>query len=185
MTDREKRLVYMLTGAAFVVVNLGVYKKVYEVRSKAADSKLVAAQATLSQATTLIETREIYETEMKWLGQNEPKRSSVQQAQTKLQQLVQSYAKGQGLTTKSTKLQTSITDPGLNYHRVRIQVEVNGMEQALFRFLTTLHSPKDSRAVTLLRLNPQKSDDTRIDCQVMIEQWFTPDDGEDNPIATK
>ena len=113
MTDREKRLVFMLAGAAFVMVNVGLYKKVYEVRANAADSKLVAAQATLSEATTLIETRDIYESEMKWLGQNEPKVSSVQQAQTKLQQLVQSYAKGQGLTTKATKLQTSITDPSL------------------------------------------------------------------------
>lgn len=184
MSDREKRLLYLLIGAAFVVVNLGVYKKVYETRLGAAESKLLGAQAKLEAAQTLIDTRDVYEAEMKWLEAREPKQATTQQqAQTRLQQLVQTYAKTQGLETKETRLQTSITDPSLNYHRVRIQVTVSGTEQQLYPFLARLHSPNDFRAVTYMRVGPQKNAPTRADCQVMVEQWFVPDDGTQSPTS--
>ena len=184
MSEREKRLLFLLLGALFVILNLGLYKKVYEVRLNAADSKLVTAKAELDQAKTLIETRDLYESEMSWLSRNKPRPSSVQQAQTRLEQFVKGQARSQRLDIKSTKLQSSITDASLNYQRVRIQVTLNGLEQQLYSFLSRLHSPNDFRAVTVMRLNPQKNDDTRIDCQILVEQWISPLGSEENPVAS-
>jgi len=36
--------------------------------------------------------------------------------------------------------------------------------------------------VTFMRMNPQKDDDTKIDCQIIVEQWFTPE--EEGAVAT-
>lgn len=179
MSDREKRLLFLLLGALFVVVNLGLYKKVYEPRVKAAASELSAAELALSEAQGMIDTRDLYEKEMSWLARHEPKPATVQQTQTKLQQMVANFARSNNLTIKRQKLQPSITNANLKYHRARIQIEVNGMEKQLFQWLSRLHSPNEFRAVTFMRINPQKNDDTRIDCEVIIEQLFVPP-GEDN-----
>ncbi|NIP92225.1 MAG: hypothetical protein GWO24_01620 [Akkermansiaceae bacterium] len=76
---------------------------------------------------------------------------------------------------KRRKIQPAIEDPGLNYHRARVELEVSGREQVLYQWLDRLHSPADFRAVTFMRLNPKRDDDTQVDCQVMIEQWFVPE----------
>lgn len=183
MSAREKRLLNMLLIVGFVLVNLAAYKMFYVVRLKSAMGRATTAESMVEVAVTRSETMDLYEKEMKWLEKVEPKPSTVQDTQTRLQQLVSREAQLNQLTVKRQKLQPSVVDPGLIYHRARIEFEVNGMEASLYRWLERLHSPTEFRAITFMRMNPQKDDDTKIDCQVIVEQWFVPGTGEETPTT--
>ena len=99
----------------------------------------------------------------------------MQDTQTGLQSLAEREAQRNQLTINSQRLQPSIEDPALHYHRARLELKVSGMEAGLYRWLSRLHVPEEFRAVTFMQLNPQRDDDTKIDCTVVVEQWFVPD----------
>jgi hypothetical protein len=56
-----------------------------------------------------------------------------------------------------------------------MEIQVTGMESGLYRWLDRLHSPNELRAITYMQVKPLKSDDTQIDCQIVVEQWFVPE----------
>ena len=83
-------------------------------------------------------------------------------------------AKTAGLTIKSQKpLPTDATE-GRHYHRAKIQITVNGPEEALYRWFDRLNIPDNSAIATIIRISPNTQDDTQIDCTATIEQWFVP-----------
>jgi hypothetical protein len=182
MSPREKRLLNLLLVVGFILVNLAAYKLFYEKRLADARQRAVTAEANVEAARSSLEMLDLFEDEMAWLEKNEPKQGTEQEAQTRLQQLLEREAQRNNLTIKRQKLQPSVVSPGLIYHRARIEIEVNGMEMSLYRWLDRIHSPTESRAVTFMRMNPQKDDDTKIDCQIIVEQWFTPE--EEGAVAT-
>jgi len=63
---------------------------------------------------------------------------------------------------------------GPHYHRVKYEIPVSGTEQALYAWLDRMQTPGEFRAVTFLRLSPNREDDTKIDATVIVEQWYVP-----------
>lgn len=175
MSDREKKLLFLALAAVFIIANLFAFKQLYQPKMKNAEGRLQAAESKLEINKQAIETVGMFEKEIEWLARYEPKPANAQQTQTKLQQLVEREAQRNSLEIKRQKLQASVEDPGLSYHRARMEIEVSGMESGLYRWLDRLHSPNEFRAITFMRINPQKSDDTMIDCQIVVEQWFLPE----------
>ena len=182
MSPREKRLLNLPLSVGFVLLNFAAYKLFYMKRMADATQRAVTAESGVEAAKSSLEMMDLFEEEMSWLEKNEPKEGTEQEAQTKLQQLLEREAQRNNLTIKRQKLQPSVVSPGLIYHRARIEIEVNGMEMSLYRWLDRIHSPTESRAVTFMRMNPQKDDDTKIDCQIIVEQWFTPE--QEAPVTT-
>jgi hypothetical protein len=43
-----------------------------------------------------------------------------------------------------------------------------------YRWFDRVNVPSEFRAVTLIRLSPDREDDTKIECTAVIEQWFVP-----------
>ena len=175
MSAREKRLLIILLFAVFIVANFGAYKLLFVPRDLATKSRLAAAEAKLEEGSLLLDTQDQFQEEIDWLAGHEPKPATVQDTQTSLQRLAEREAQRNQLTIKRTRLQPSIEDAALNFHRARVEMEVNGMEAGLYRWLDKLHVPDSLRAVTFMQLNPQRDDDTRIDCKVVVEQWFVPE----------
>jgi hypothetical protein len=111
---------------------------------------------------------------MEWLAAKEPEPAANQDVQTKLQELCEKEAQSVGLTIKSQRpLPTDATE-GRHYHRAKIQITVNGKEEALYRWFDRLNMPDQLRSATVIRLSPNQQDDTQIDCSATIEQWFVP-----------
>jgi TPP-dependent trihydroxycyclohexane-1,2-dione (THcHDO) dehydratase len=63
---------------------------------------------------------------------------------------------------------------GLHFHRAKIQLTVNGSEEALYRWFDRLNIPEQLRIASSIRVSPNTQDDTKIDCTATIEQWFMP-----------
>ncbi|OYV03708.1 MAG: hypothetical protein CFE26_20730, partial [Verrucomicrobiales bacterium VVV1] len=120
-------------------------------------------------------SRDQGEDEMTWLADHEPQPDEDQLVQTKLQQLAESEARNGGLTIKTGGQKLLPTDKtGPYYHRAKVEFTVNGTEQALYSWIGKLQVAAEFRAVTFLRMMPNKEDDTKIDATLIIEQWFVP-----------
>jgi hypothetical protein len=49
------------------------------------------------------------------------------------------------------------------------------MDDQLYKWLVELQDPALSRAITFLRISPQRDDPTRVDCELEVTQWFRPE----------
>jgi protein-tyrosine-phosphatase len=173
MSPREKNLLIFFATAGFLVLNFlayGFYK-----------SKRLDMDRALGQARQKLETAEMYQAsqqqvsdQMVWLAEHEPQPAANQDVQTQLQQLCEREAKSAGLNIKSQKPLPTDSAEGLHYHRAKIQITVNGSEEALYRWFDRLNIPDQLRIASVIRLSPDSQDDTRIDCAATIEQWFVP-----------
>jgi len=185
MNEREKKLVIFLGATAFVIVNLALYAKVYVPMKAKARKQIVASEATLKNADIFLEMRDQYADEIDWLETHSPKTAPAQEIDASLQRFAQSESLRNGLKTKprGQRILPSIQDPGLAFARSRVEQNVSGREDAVYRWLYRLHTPSEFRAITGLRLAPDRENDTLIDCKVVVEEWFVNQDplAETNP----
>lgn len=174
MSNREKNLLIFFAVAGFIVLNLIGINRFFAYQAKIrADRK--AAETELDQARLFIDSRDQVEDEMNWLADHEPEPDEDQLVQTKLQQLAESEARNGGLTIKTGGQKLLPTDKkGPYYHRAKVEFTVTGTEQSLYTWIGKLQVATEFRAVTFLRMMPNKEDDTKIDATLIIEQWFVP-----------
>ena len=173
MSPREKKLLLFFAAAGFIILNIlviGFFKSKRLEVSRQRDQ----ARQKLDTAEMFRASREQVTDQMEWLAKQEPEPAANQDVQTKLQQLCESEAKTTGLEVKSQKPLPTDASEGRHYHRAKIQIVVNGTEQALYRWFDRLNSPEQLRIASSIRLSPNTKDDTQIDCTTTVEQWFVP-----------
>ncbi len=172
MSPREKKLLIFFAAAGFLVVNFlafAWYQGASErIRGEREEARLAVELAEMRSAS-----RELIAGQMAWLAEHEPEPIAYQDAQTALQEFVEQQARAAGLTIRSQR-PLPVNDTATHYHRARLQIEVTGREQALYQWLHTLKLPEDFRATTRIVMNPNREDDTLIDCRAEVEQWFIP-----------
>jgi hypothetical protein len=163
----------LLGVVGFAMVNLFAVKW-YNGKKKSVEGARQQAELTLQNARAFLEMREQFSDEIDWLAKHEPEPAAVQEIESALQRFVQEEAIKAGLTVKRQKIQPADRAEGALYHRARVEFEVSGSESALYSWLYKLQSPEQFRAPTSLRLTPERDDDTKIACTVVVEQWFIP-----------
>lgn len=173
MNDREKRLVLVL---GLIAVGIGVlfgYKTYADYRTTI-QIQTKAAELTLENAENFLALREQAADELAWLAENEPEPNAIQNVRPAIQQFATKRAEEVGLTVLSPSFPPDAETTG-HYGRARVQMTVTGTEEALYRWLHEIQSPKDFRTVVSINLTPKRDDDTKISCIVVIEQWFVPE----------
>lgn len=173
MSPREKKILIVFAGSAFLVVNFLAFG-FFQAKRAEVDRKLTQARQQLDTAEMFRSSREQVSDQMEWLASKEPQPAANEDVQTMLQQLCEREATSAGLTIKSQKPMPTDSSEGLHYHRAKIQITVNGREEALYRWFDRLNMPDQFRAASLIRLSPNQQDDTQIDCTATVEQWFVP-----------
>jgi len=172
MSPREKKLLIFFATAGFMVVNFLAYAwfdgASVRIRSEREEAKLAVERAEMLRASS-----ELVADQMAWLAEQQPEPIAFQDAQTALQGFVEQQARANGLTIR-TQRPLPVDDSGAHYHRARMQIEVTGREQSLYQWLHNIKSPEEFRATTRILVNPNREDDTLIDCRADIEQWFVP-----------
>ncbi|MEN9975670.1 MAG: hypothetical protein RLZZ282_1676 [Verrucomicrobiota bacterium] len=173
MSPREKKLLLFFAAAGFLILNiigLGLFKAKRLEVSRQRD----LARQKLETAEMFSASRDQVTDQMEWLAAHEPQPAANQDVQTQLQQLCETEAKAIGLTAKAQKPLPTDASEGRYFHRAKIQIVVNGTEEALYRWFDRLNSPEQLRIASSIRLSPNVQDDTKIDCTVTVEQWFVP-----------
>jgi type II secretory pathway component PulM len=173
MSTREKRLLIFFGIAGFLVLNFLAFN-FYQTKRQVAVAQLADAQRQLDQAEIIKESRDQVAEEMEWLRENEPEPAAAQDVQTQLQKFCESQASEAGLTIKIQRPMPTDSTEGRQYHRAKFQFTLTGTEESLYRWLDRVNVPADFRIATQIRLNPNKEDDTQIDCVTVVEQWFVP-----------
>lgn len=175
MSPREKNLLLIFGAAGFIILNFLAFNFYVKKRAEIT-GKRVAAEQSLEQAQIISERREEVLDDMEWLTKHEPTPAAYQDVQSNLQQLIEREAQIAGLTIKpnSQKLLPTDQTEGNHFHRAKVQVTVTGTEKALYAWFGRLNNPEQFRAATNILLKPDNTDDTRIDCTTVIEQWFVP-----------
>jgi Type II secretion system (T2SS), protein M subtype b len=173
MSPREKNLLLFFAVAGFIVLNFFAIRFYREQRQKV-DSAETLARQQLETAQNFSASRELVTDQMDWLSQHEPPAAANQDVQTQLQQIVEREAKASSLVIKSQKPLPTDATAERNYHRAKLQITVNGTEQALYQWFDRLNSPEQLRIASRINLKPNDQDDTKIDCTATVEQWFVP-----------
>lgn len=174
MNPREKKLVIAMGAIAFLIVNLFLYFRVYEPKKNSIRARIRQDQATVDNADIFMRMRDEVADEIEWLEKNQATVAPSQEVEAGLQRFAQTEATRNGLTIKRQRILPSIQEPGAMYHRARIDLEVSGREDALYRWIDRLQTPTEFRGITSLRLAPEREDDSLIDCKLVVEEWFIP-----------
>lgn len=181
MSPREQKLVSFFGLAAFVVVNLFGFKW-YQTKRQQLNGQLLAATRKVEDAKSYAENFQSVEGEMDWMMKHMPQPRALQMVQTELEQFASTQARTNQLELKPVKILPP-DQTGLRFHRAKIQFAVTGSEANLYRWLDRLQVPDQLRAITFLRLSPEQKDDTKIDCTVIVEQFFIPAGASDEEAA--
>ncbi len=174
MSFREKRLLIIFSIGGFVVLNLLGFGQYSAKSNEILRAKTIAKQA-VKEAEMFRDSKQQVAAEMEWLEAHEPAQpAAAQDVQNTLQQFAVKEAERMGLAVKRQKLLPADETKGNHYNRAKVEFTVNGKEDSLYKWLDSLRSPDQFRAVTSMRLSPDHEDDTKIDCTVVVDQWFVP-----------
>lgn len=173
MSNREKRLLFLFGFAGFFILNVLGFK-LYQGKKQELSNRLTDARSKLQTAEIISSSRDQVAEDMAWLAENEPEPAAGQDVQTKLQKFCENEARAAGLTIKIQRPMPTDATEGRHYHRAKFQFTMTGTEQGLYQWLHRVNVPSDFRIATKIRLNPNKEDDTKIDCVAEVEQWFVP-----------
>ena len=179
MSKREKTLLSILLTAFVVMLVLFGYKWL-STKKAAIKTEIETLEATLDVATAAEDARSRVAAEETWLAKHTPEPKEAELAPSRLESFTTAEAKRAGLTVKVPRILENDTS-GVHYERARFQITVTGRENLLWTWLVKLHSPTEFRAVTQLQLSPNREDDTLIDAQVQVEEWFVPKSAENPP----
>jgi hypothetical protein len=172
MSPREKKLLILFTAAGFLVVNFLGFSW-YQRLKVSVRNGLTEAESSLQRAEFNLANHEQIAAQMEWLAEREPEPKASQDAQASLQEFVGQKAREANLNVRGQKF-LPVNDSGAHFHRAGIQIEVTGREEALYQWFNSIKSPEEFRATTKIIMNPNREDDTLIDCRADIEQWFIP-----------
>jgi hypothetical protein len=175
MSTREKRLLIFFAAAGFIILNLLAFN-FYTAKRQQVQSERQKARLELETIQFARESSQQILEDMQWLADHEPEPAPYQDVQAALQQLAERESLAAGLTIQGPSGQRLLPtdDSGTYFHSVKVQFTVVGMEQSLYRWIDRLNDPAQFRAVTSLRLGPNREDEAKIDCTAVIEQWFVP-----------
>lgn len=180
MSDREKKLLFLLGFAAFLMANFFAISWFSGKRQEMA-SKLNEAQTKLEQAHLYAESFDKVLEEREWLSAHYPEPKARQTVEAELEQFGSNLARTSQLELKPAPAGVKIlaaNETG-RFHRAKVQFAVSGDESNIVRWLHQLHDPEKLRANTFLRLSPKRDENTKADCTVIVEQWYIPPDGEE------
>lgn len=184
MNTREKRLLILFGVVIFAMLNLYGYK-IYGQKMTALETEIGAEGNSIlgkpptgligeiALAEKNLAERESKEREMAWLAKVEPEPQDGGAVQSQLESFVTNQARAAGLTVDRPKILPN-DESGLYYHQAIFEIKATGQESGLYRWLVQLQDPNSLRAVTSLRLSPNREDDTLIDAVVKVEQWYVP-----------
>lgn len=175
MSDREKKLVLFFGLAAFVLVNLFGVSRFRTFRDKVRQ-ELVVAEKSIATAEDRRAAYDERADELEWMASHRPEPKTKQNVPPELEKFAMDQAKSASLTVKGEKILETIEEGFFN--RARVEFTVTGSESSFYRWMETLRAPEQFRTVTFMRLQPDQKDDTQIDAQVTVEQFFIPESAE-------
>ena len=175
MNTREKNLICLLFGVAFLAINIFLFTSFKAAMQKKRNQFDTGAKKLKLMQQDLV-TWESKADDVEWLANNQPPEGVHGNMGAELASYTEQVAKRHGVVlSQRPSPQRADTDESGAYRSARAKVKANAMDAQLYKWLSDLQDPALSRSVTFLQISPQRDDPTRVDCELEITQWFRPE----------
>lgn len=183
MNEREKKLIFVLIAAAFIIVNVFAWS-MYSSGMKRMQVELQQGTKELKEKIGELDKAAERQDERDWLLDNPPIEGKHRTVGGDLATYTERSAARYGVTIKgsATQLGEDINESG-TYRSAKVKVKANGMDAAVYRWLADLQDPGKSRSITRLYMAPRRDVPSQMDCELEITQWFFPAP-ENEPVTT-
>jgi len=164
----------MLAALLIAAVIFGVQM----LNSSAGDSEkqISALQANIGKQQQMLQQASDWLEFNDWFEQHKPQPSTVMDQRDSLLNDARATAVKFNLEVSTLKppqyLEANTESP--EYHRARIAMNFSCSDENLYKWLCEMNDPTKFRAVTMLKLTPNRQDNTKLDAEVQLEEWVVP-----------
>ncbi len=162
LTSKEKRLLFFLLGALFLLLNV-VALKTFLGRRAALQANIAALEGELVQSRAILGQKDYWAERAQWLATNHI-------------EFVESTAKQSGLTY-TRRGGGPVPSEGRPYAEVFDASTVRGDMKSLVEWLSKLQQPKEFRAIKQLRIKSAE-EPPNVVCDIEVARWFRPVEGQ-------
>jgi len=176
LTSKEKRLLFFLLGALFLLLNV-VALKTFLGRRAALQANISALEGELMQSRAILGQKDYWAERAQWLATNQPTDDvSTVDDDNRFIEFVESTAKQSGLTY-TRRGGGPVPSEGRPYAEVFDASTVRGNMKSLVEWLAKLQQPKEFRAIKQLRIKSAE-EPPNVVCDIEVARWFRPVEGQ-------
>jgi len=170
LTAKERKLLYLLLGAIFVLLNV-VGLRAFLNRQQALEANIAQLSTQLAEHRGILADRTYWEERRVWLEANQPSDDvGTVEDDTKFTQFIETSAKNSGL--EYTRRGGGPLPPRGSIAEVYDASTVKGPMEAVVKWLSDLQKPKDFRVIKQLRI--KSGEPPEIVCDVEVARWYRP-----------
>ena len=174
LTSKEKRLLFMLLSALFLLLNV-VALKTFLNRRAALQTNIQTLEAELMQSRTVLGQQAYWSERAQWLESNQPTDDvSTVDDDNRFIEFVESTAKQSGLAY-TRRGGGPVPSEGRPYAEVFDASTVKGNMKSLVEWISKLQQPKEFRAIKQLRI--KSGEPPEVICDIEVARWFRPVEG--------
>ena len=170
MTQRERRLAWIVAGAIVLLINLLVWSKLFNVLGET-KAELAVYRATRAEQEVFIKDRDLWERRDKWIREHQPVLKSAVEASTLLDQIKQIAGK-HNVVIENPAIGTSDATP--ERQAVFASFEVKSPWPPLVKFLYDVQQPESFVVFESITLNIDPADPTAMRGKMKAARWFAP-----------
>jgi hypothetical protein len=170
MSARERRLAWIVAGAIFLLINLLIWSKLFDVLSRAR-ANVALRQTTRDEQALYIKDRDLWTRRDQWLKQHQPSLKSAVEASTLLDQVKQIAGKHNILMENPA---IGAGDTTADHQSVFASIETKSPWPPLVRFLFDVQQPESFVVFESVQLQIDPSDPTMMKGKFKIARWFAP-----------
>ncbi len=175
LTSKERRLLFALLGALFLLLNV-VALKTFLGRRAALQANIATLEAELMQSRTVLGQKDYWTERAQWLESNQPTDDmTTVDDDNRFIEFVESTAKESGLAY-TRRGGGPVSSEGRPYAEVFDASTVKGNMKSLVEWLSKLQQPKEFRAIKQLRV--KSGEPPEVICDIEVARWFRPVGGQ-------
>lgn len=174
LTSKEKKLLFVLVGALFLLLNVFALKT-FLGRRALLQSNISSLEGQLIQDRALLGQRGYWAERAQWLDNNmQAEDPGTVDDENRFIEFVESSAKKHGLSY-SRKGGESVFPDGGSFAEVYDASQVKGNMKSLVAWLSELQQPEAFRAIKQLRI--KSGEPPEVVCDVEVALWRRPEGG--------
>src|SRR5438477_11620999 len=168
MTERERRLAWIVAGALFLLINLVIWSKLFSMLGNGR-AELALQKATRDEQSVYIKEKDLWARRDQWLKQHQPNLKSAVEASTLLYQVKEIAGKHNVLIEKPA---IGAGDSTPDHQSVFASFETKSPWPPLVHFLFDVQQPESFVVFDSVQLQIDNADPTTMRGQFKIPLWF-------------
>jgi len=172
MTERERKLTWIVAGALFLLINLLVWSKLFSILGNAR-ADLALRKATREEQSIYIKEKDLWARRDQWLKQHQPTLKSAVEASTLLDQVKEIAGKHNVLVEKPA---IGSGDSTPDHQSVFASFETKSPWPPLVHFLFDVQQPESFVVFESVQLQVDNADPTMMRGKFKMARWFAPGD---------